>query len=150
MRPDFLSVRVIDKSDAIEALLEPLALTYPSADPSTPHPIDLPHTSRLYKTLLQGGHFSHTSHAITRSPSFSPSAFASAFINIVGEETTVALARGDGAFVVAEFLERVTEEGSEGEKKTVKGWFNGGVRRGLQNGEGKGRKVLLEKVAKLA
>ena len=141
---------VIDKSAAIEALLNPLASPYPSSDPSMPHPIDLPHTSRLYKTLLQGGHFSHTTHKITLSPHFSASAFASAFIRIVGEEMTVAIAGGDGAFVVAELLQRVSEEGSESEKSAVKGWFGGDVRRNLQNGKGKGRKVLLEKVTKLA
>ncbi|KIM72847.1 hypothetical protein PILCRDRAFT_829556 [Piloderma croceum F 1598] len=139
-----------DKSVATEALLQPLTSPYPSSDPSTPHPIDLPHTSRLYKTLLQGGHFSHTTHTVTRSPSFSPSAFASAFITIVGEERTVALARGDGAFVVAELLERMIEEGSDSEKEAVKGWFKGGVISDLKGGEGKGRKVLLEKIAKLA
>jgi len=146
----FILFRVIDKSVAIDALLQPLASSYPSSDPSEPHPIDLPHMSRLYKTLLQGGHFSHTTHTVTRSPSFSPSAFASAFISIVGEERTVAIARGDGAFVVAELLERVNEKGSESEKKAMKRWFKGDVRSDLKDGEGKGRNVLLEKIGKLA
>jgi pumilio homology domain family member 6 len=143
----FCLFRPTDKSIATEALLQPLTSPYPSSDPSTPHPIDLPHTSRLYKTLLQGGHFSHTTHTVTRSPSFSPSAFASSFITIVGEERTVALARGEGAFVVAELLERLVMEGSDSEKEAVKGWFKSGD---LNSGEGKGRKVLLEKIAKLA
>lgn len=139
-----------DKTTAINSLLQPLAAPYPSQDAVTPHPIDLPHTSRLYKTLLQGGHFSHATHTITRSPSFSPSAFASTFIQVVGEDSTVAMARGDGAFLVAELLERVSEEGSEVEKKEVKGWFRKSVRDELESGDGKGRKVLLEKIAKLA
>lgn len=133
----------------MEALLQPLASPYPSADPSTPHPIDLPHTSRLYKNLLQGGHFSQKMQKIMRSPSFSASTFASAFITIVGSEKTVGIARGDGAFVVAELLERVSEEGSENEKRTLNGWFGKDLISELETEEGKGRKVLLEKVAKL-
>ena len=147
MRDNYLMC--LDKSAALEALLQPLASIYPSPDPSTPHPIDLPHTSRLYKTLLQGGHFSHLSHTITRPTSFSPLAFALSFIAIVGAETSVAMARGDGAFMVAELLERVWEEGSENEKKGVKGWFGEDLLGELRNEEGKGRKVLLEKVEKL-
>jgi hypothetical protein len=52
--------------------------------------------------------------------------------------------------VVAELLERMIEEGSDSEKEAVKGWFKGGVISDLKGGEGKGRKVLLEKIAKLA
>ena len=52
-------------------------------------------------------------------------------------------------FVVAELLERVWEEGSENEKKGVKGWFGKDLLGELTNEEGKGRKVLLEKVEKL-
>jgi len=52
-------------------------------------------------------------------------------------------------FVVAELLERVWEEGSENEKKGVKGWFGEDLLGELRNEEGKGRKVLLEKVEKL-
>lgn len=59
------------------------------------------------------------------------------------------MAKGDGAFVVAELLQRVIEEGDESEKGIVKQWFGGKVRSSLESEEGKGRKVLLEKVAKL-
>ncbi|KIM90369.1 hypothetical protein PILCRDRAFT_766179 [Piloderma croceum F 1598] len=114
------------------------------------HPIDLPHTSRLYKTLLQGGHFLHTTHPVSHSPSFPPSVFASPFIATVREQTTVAMAIGDGAFVVAELLQRVSEEGSEDEKQTLKGWFTADVRSDLKGTEGKGRNVLLGKIAGLA
>jgi pumilio family protein 6 len=142
-------VRDVDKSPAIDTLLQPLTAPYPSVDPSTPHPIDLPHTCLLYKTFLQGGHFSHKDHTIVRAPSFSASAFASAFITTVDGGRTMAMARGNGAFMVTELLERVIEEGSESERMIVKGWFSGKVINDLKNGEGKGRKVLLEKVAKL-
>lgn len=139
-----------DKTAAMNALLQPLTTTYPSEDPTAPHPIDLPHTSRLYKTLLQGGHFSHTTHTVTRSPSFSPSAFASAFISIVGKNSTVAMAGGDGAFLVAELIERVSEEGSGEEKALVKGWFGKSVQDTLESEEKKGRAILLGKIAKLS
>lgn len=59
------------------------------------------------------------------------------------------MARGDGAFLVAELIERVVEEGNDSEKKNVKGWFKKDVRDELENEKGKGRKVLLEKIAKL-
>ena len=52
--------------------------------------------------------------------------------------------------MVAELLERIIKEGSDSEKEAVTGWFKGGVIRDLKGGEGKGRRVLLEKIAKLA
>lgn len=134
----------------MNALLQPLTITYPSEDSAVPHPIDLPHVSRLYKTLLQGGHFSHTTQTVTRSPLFSAPAFASAFISIVGEDSTVAMARGDGAFLVAELIERVSEDGSGEEKALVKGWFGKSMQDVLENEEKKGRAILLGKIAKLS
>jgi len=56
-----------DKKEAVEALLRALTSPYPSSS-DTPHPIDLPHTSRLYKTLLQGGHFNHSMSSISLAP----------------------------------------------------------------------------------
>ncbi|EGO22720.1 hypothetical protein SERLADRAFT_356787 [Serpula lacrymans var. lacrymans S7.9] len=139
-----------DKSSASTALLNALSSTYPSEDPSKPHPIDLPHTSRMYKTLLQGGHFSHTTKSISLCPAFSPSAFASAFLKVVGQDVTVSMAKGDGAFVIAELLERVQQEGRKGEKSTVKGWFNHDVTSSIENSDGKGKNVLLGKIAALS
>ena len=65
-------------SAASDALLSALAFPYPSTDPANPHPISLPHTSRLYKTLLQGGHYSHSTKSIIPAPvsAFSPIQFA--------------------------------------------------------------------------
>ncbi|KAF7977568.1 hypothetical protein HWV62_3374 [Athelia sp. TMB] len=128
-----------DKKAAMDALLQPLAARYPSQDPAAPHPVDLPHTSRMYKTLLQGGHFSHTAHTITRSPAFSPLGFALSFISIVGAESTVAMAGGDGAFLVAELLERMNEEGGDYEKTVLKGWFGKDVQTVLGAEDRKGR-----------
>lgn len=135
-----------DKSSAMQSLLQPLASIYPSEDASKPHPIDLPHTSRMYKSLFQGGHFSHASKSVVRSSSFSPSAFASEFMTIVGQDLTVSMAGGEGAFIIAEFLQRIKEEGSADEKQTVKGWFGGDVVEKLKKSETKGRNVLLDKI----
>ncbi|KAI0045954.1 ARM repeat-containing protein [Auriscalpium vulgare] len=138
-----------EKQTAMEALLKPLATPLPSAEPSRPHPIDLPHTSRMYKTLLQGGHFSQTRQAVERSPRFSASAFASAFLKIVGKDTTLAMARGDGVFVVSELLERVHEDGSDAEKTILREWFKGFLKSNKAKEEVKGWKVLVDKVKKL-
>ncbi|KAI0056139.1 ARM repeat-containing protein [Artomyces pyxidatus] len=138
-----------EKTKVMEALLVPLAAPYPSAEDTPPHPIDLPHTSRMYKTLLQGGHFSHTAHAVEPAPRFSAPEFASAFVRTVGKERTLEMARGGGAFVVAELLQRVKAEGSEAEKKVLRGWFKG-FAEGSQGAETvKGWKVLMEKVKAL-
>lgn len=59
------------------------------------------------------------------------------------------MAKGEGVFVVSELLERVVEEGSDGEKTVLRGWFGGKVKEDLESEDGKGRKVLLEKIAKL-
>lgn len=99
-----------DKGAAIEALLSPLESDYPSEGP--PHPIDLPHTSRLYKVLLQGGHFSHDTNAIESRPHFEPSAFATAFMRHVSPANITSMARGDGGFVIAALIERVVANGT--------------------------------------
>ncbi|KAF8123007.1 armadillo-type protein [Boletus edulis] len=138
-----------DKSPAMKALTGALASPYPSEDPARPHPIDLPHTSRMYKTLLQGGHFSHSERSVARSSAFSPSEFASVFLSIVGGDTTIAIAQGDGAFVVAEFLERIRQEGNDAQKTQVRGWFDDSFVARMKDSEGKGKNVLVEKIRAL-
>jgi pumilio homology domain family member 6 len=100
----------------------------------------------MYKCLLQGGHFSAATRSIARSDSFSPAAFASAFVKIVGREVTVGMAKGNGAFVVAELCERLREEGAVEERECVKGWFGADELNQIEDGDGKGSRVLLEKV----
>ncbi|KAH9975311.1 armadillo-type protein [Lactifluus volemus] len=102
-----------DKEAAIEALLVPLRTSYPPE--GSPHPIDLPHTSRLYKVLLQGGHFSHVTNAIVSRPNFNPSAFASAFLRHIKSADIAGMACGEGCFVIAALLERVAADGTPGE-----------------------------------
>ena len=140
-----------DKSAASDALLSALAFPYPSTDPANPHPISLPHTSRLYKTLLQGGHFSHSTRAIELAPRFSPRDFAVRFVQHVGRTTTVAMAQGDGAFVVAALCEQLAEHAADetAERGEVKGWFDKKTRKAIEGADGKGAKVLLESLERL-
>jgi pumilio family protein 6 len=107
----------------MEALLIPLEAAYPSD--GAPHPIALSHTSRLYKVLLQGGHFSQDTKAVVARPNFNPSAFATAFLRHVKPEDITAMARGGGAFVVAALLERVVVDGTAGERGRLKQCLSG-------------------------
>jgi pumilio family protein 6 len=67
-------------------------------------------------------------------------------MSIVGKDLTVSMAGGEGAFIIAEFLHRIREEGSADEKRTVKGWFGEDVVERLKKSETKGRNVLLDKI----
>ncbi|KAH9855555.1 ARM repeat-containing protein [Lenzites betulinus] len=138
-----------DKAAATNTLLQALSVPYPAADPADPHPMSLPHTSRLYKTLLQGGHYSHTTHTVEHSPNFSARDFATRFVQHVGRDTTVAMAMGDGAFVVAALCEQLAEHEDAEERKTVKGWFDAKTQKALQEADAKGVKLLLETLKKL-
>ncbi|TFY77347.1 hypothetical protein EWM64_g6664 [Hericium alpestre] len=138
-----------DKTTAMKALTAPLTSSYPSEDPMRPHPIDLPHTSRLYKTLLQGGHFSQSTRTIETAPRFSAVEFAKVFVEAAGKEHTFEMAKSGGAFVVAELLERINKEGDKALKAKVKGWF---ASFGEDGGEGEGVRgwgVLMEKIEAL-
>src|ERR1700733_12304527 len=95
-----------DKTEAIQTLLQALTVPYPSSS-DTPHPIDFPHTSRLYKTLMQGGHFNHGTSSISLAPAstWDRIYFARQFVQHVGNEGVVGMCtkgEGNGAFVVAE------------------------------------------------
>ncbi|KAM5543745.1 hypothetical protein V8D89_002362 [Ganoderma adspersum] len=136
-----------DKSAASDTLLSALAVPYPSTDPSNPHPISLPHTSRLYKTLLQGGHFSHSSRTIEHAPRFAARDFSVRFVQRVGRANTVAMAQGDGAFVVSALYEQLVEHAAD-DVAEVKGWFDKTVRRAIEETGGKGVRVLLENLEK--
>ncbi|KAG6816173.1 hypothetical protein H0H87_008097 [Tephrocybe sp. NHM501043] len=143
-----------DKTSVSQALLRVVAASYPSVDPALPHPIDLPHTSRLYKTLLQGGHFSHTSKSVEQAPGWDAGAFAAQFVSIVGKDVSLGmctLGEGNGAFVVAELCEALIREGEKrkAEREKVKEWFRDKARSAIEGGQAKGKKVLLEKIALL-
>ena len=58
------------------------------------------------------------------------------------------MARGNGAFVVVELLERIRSEGEPATRKEVVRWFKGFEKIG-GDGEVKGWSVLLEKLESL-
>ena len=140
---------LLDKTSASETLLKALCAPYPSSDPATPHAISLPHTSRIYKMLLQGGHFSHATKTVERASRFSARDFAVRFVQIVGRDSTVAMAQGDGAFVVAALCEQLALHDDIDERKTVRGWFDEQTRKSVEAASPKGVNVLLEGVKKL-
>lgn len=139
-----------DKSGATQTLLKSLA------SPSIPesHPVDLPPTSRLYKSLLQGGHYNHSTNSVERVPtsSWDTSVFASEFVTVVRREQIVAMCvgNGNGAFVVAELCEALIRGDVATGRKSVKEWFTASdVFKQVEASEGKGKKVLLEKLSLL-
>ncbi|OBZ77915.1 Pumilio y domain family member 6 [Grifola frondosa] len=136
-----------DKSAASDTLLKALSTQYPSQDPAAPHPISLPHTSRIYKTLLQGGHFSRTTSAIEPAPHFSSSAFAARFVQLVGRETTIAMAKGDGAFVISALCEQLMKEEAE-ETSVIRSWFDEDTLKEMDKTT-KGASLLLEMIQRL-
>ncbi|KAI0079156.1 puf family RNA-binding protein [Panus rudis PR-1116 ss-1] len=134
-----------DKSAASETLLKSIARPYPSPDAADPHPISLPHVSRLFKLLLQGGHFSHETKTIVRSERFSSLDFAQKFVDIVGKDTTLAMAKDEGIFVVAALCETVVNAGKDGES-----WFTPDARKELEAEKDKrGMSTLLSQVESL-
>ncbi|KAF8965483.1 armadillo-type protein [Flammula alnicola] len=136
-----------DKSGAVQMLLKTLA----SPSIPDPHPIDLPPTSRLYKSLLQGGHYNHTTNTIERVPttSWDSSVFADQFVRVVGPEPSVAMCvgNGNGAFLIAELCEALIRGESNYGRQKVKDWFGSpDVVKQIEASEVKGKKVLLEKL----
>jgi pumilio family protein 6 len=142
----------LDQTAAVETLLELIATPYPAPPTSPSHPIDASHVARLYKTLLQGGHFDQLSKSIMKtSSSFSPSRFASSFLAAVGRDVTVAMAQGNGAFVVAELCGRVSAEGTSEEKRLLRTWFTEErTSESIQGKEMKGKSVLLQSIEALS
>ncbi|KAF7377819.1 PUM-HD domain-containing protein [Mycena sanguinolenta] len=138
-----------DKAGASETLLRAASAAYPCED-DHPHPIDLPHSSRLYKTLLQGGHFNRATAQVEKAPGWDASAFAQQFVETLGKEVSVAMcttAACNGCFVIAELCEAV--KGDKDGRKTLKDWFGPAVVKEIEAGEAKGKKILLEKIAAL-
>jgi len=111
----------------------------------------------MIKTLLQGGHWSHSAKRVERCESFDAGAFAAAFVQIVGCENTdeegsriTAMANGDGAFVIAELCARIAAEGSDADKKRLRKWFGKDVTNALRMTEGRGVKTLIESIEMLS
>jgi len=144
----FLNV-FTDKTGASESLLKILA----SPTIADPHPIDLPPTSRVYKSLLQGGHYNHTSGSVDRvqESSWDTTVFANQFLKVVGREATTSMCQGNanGAFVVAELCEALVRGDAADGRRTLKAWFDSDLTKRIETSEAKGKKVLLEKLALL-
>ena len=70
-------------------------------------------------------------------------------MQVVGRDVTVAMAGGDGAFVVAALCEQLAEHADLAEKETVKGWFDAKTKKDVQEKGAKGVSVLLESLSKL-
>ena len=106
----------------------------------------------MYKNLLQGGHFSLSTQGITRSPVFTPEAFASQFLVQVPEGKIQGMAKGDGAFIVAELIERVHEEGSDEDRARLVEIFGkaGEKVREVESSRPRGWEVLVSKLEKIA
>ncbi|KAL1745908.1 armadillo-type protein [Schizophyllum fasciatum] len=146
-----------DKSAATTSLLRAVGAPYPAAEDAPPHVIDLPHAARLYKTLLQGGHFAHAKGAVEAAPRWDAHAFAVRFMEAVGpggeaaddsEGPCPAIAmctRGarGGAFVIAELLGALPGD----KRKEAAAWFTKDVREQIEEGEGKGKGLLLDRLA---
>jgi pumilio homology domain family member 6 len=139
-------------------------MSYPADEISKePHPIDLAHTSRIYKTLLQGGQYNHKTQSVESSSNWNAARFAVYFINTLGSELVVSMCtKGDqnGCFVVAELCQALVSASEsvvddeekrdvERARKALKSWFGEEPRNAVESSEAKGKKVLLEKLAAL-
>ncbi|KAL5483404.1 PUF6 [Sanghuangporus weigelae] len=139
-----------DKTRATETLVSLLNEPYPSPSDNMPHVIDIPHASRVYKSLLQGGHFSHATQTIIPIPekTFSSIQFSRAWMKGVDKERTREMGLSGGTFVVAALVERVLENGEDEEKREVKRWFDEVFLKKLTESEARGKKVLLDVLGK--
>ncbi|KAL0577745.1 Pumilio y domain member 6 [Marasmius crinis-equi] len=136
-----------DKSAAIQTLLAAISSPYPSTDPSKPHAMDLPHTSRLYKTLLQGGHFNHSTKSVQKAPSWDSLNFATQFVDSIEKEVALAMClqgEKNGMFVISELCASLaganTPESTEARQK-LKEWFTSSVKNKIAAEDGKGKKL---------
>ena len=154
----------IDRTSSINALVSLLSRTYPTPVPSNGelmHLIDIPHASRLIKTLVQGGHFDKKTSAISLAPSWSTSttdqppprvAFIKAFVSEIDEEDMLKMACASGAFVIAELISATTKELGEQlkeEREVLKGYFGAEAVKKITSARPKGMDVLLERVKAL-
>ncbi|CAE6377945.1 unnamed protein product [Rhizoctonia solani] len=142
-----------DKSKALDALLAPISSPYappgPESDLSDPtistHILNLSHASRLYKTLVQGGHFNQQNKKIEHSEQ-APKEVARKFMHAAGKENVMSMALGEGGFVIAEVIGKLKDEGDQEGLKEIRSWFKKDVREKLSKGDIRGSAVLLERL----
>ena len=128
------------------SLLQLLRHPYPAPENSAPHLIDVPHSCRVYKTLLQGGHFSQRNKCIERVPTtvFSSSSLASLWLVTLNREETQLFGKGGGAFVIAALIEGIEAEGSKEERAKLSSWLDDRYRKDIKEGQTKGKQILLD------
>lgn len=100
----------------------------------------------MYKTLLQGGHFNRASNAVEKVSGWDSAIFADQLVETLGRDVIVGMCtKGErnGAFVVAEALS------GDKAKCLVKGWFSADVIKEIEEGDMKGKNMLLEKIRQL-
>ena len=101
-----------DKTAAVKALSAPLQVPY--ADDS--HILRLPHATRIYKTLLAGGHFDSETSSVEIVDSDLRSQFAQAVWLAItseeagGESNLRDMVLGDVAFVLIELINALKDE----------------------------------------
>ncbi|CAE6502591.1 unnamed protein product [Rhizoctonia solani] len=142
-----------DKSKALDALLAPISNAYTApgpesdlTDPTTAtHILNLSHASRLYKTLVQGGHFNQQNKQIERSEQ-APKSVAGKFIHAAGKDNVISMALGEGGFVIAEVIGELQEEGDQENLKEIRSWFKKDTKERLGKGDIRGSAVLLERL----
>ncbi|EJD45619.1 ARM repeat-containing protein [Auricularia subglabra TFB-10046 SS5] len=106
-----------------------------------------PDAARVFKTLLQGGHFSRAEGRVVKADAarWSPIDFA----RKLGRDCAKAL----GAFVLAEYVERIREDGTDAEQRALAATFGEPELKEIEseakNGDLKGGVVLLEKITAL-
>ncbi|EKM77539.1 hypothetical protein AGABI1DRAFT_77037 [Agaricus bisporus var. burnettii JB137-S8] len=143
-----------DKTSATKTLVEALAVPYPSLDASTLHPVDLSWTSRMYKTLLQGGHFNRKTQSVDTTEHWNASHFASSIIDTAPRDIVIAMCtegERNGTFLLVTLCEALLKQEDEKkvEREKLKGYFGENEWERVRSGVGKGKDLLLEKLALL-
>ncbi|KZT52352.1 ARM repeat-containing protein [Calocera cornea HHB12733] len=141
-----------DKTAATETLLRPIRdATEEGNWEELTLLINHPHVSRLYKTLIQGGHYEKEIAGVVESPSWSGADFATTFFDAAGGNKTgealVKIASGSGAFLIAELAGRLKDTSAGKKMRKV---FDASVLEHIQQADVRGSTVLIEKVHALS
>ncbi|KAF8326826.1 armadillo-type protein [Cantharellus anzutake] len=155
-----------DKSKATDALIDLVSKPYPTPpslrkEGELTHLVDIPHSSRVLKILIQGGHFNKSENCVVPAPSWDASVFANRFVqscnkDVKDEETgkemnqIARMAVGNGVFVVTELIRCIRQGGNEDARKILTGVFGDSFVQIVKSGSGgRGREALLQEVSAL-
>lgn len=145
----------LDRTESIQALVSLLTPRYPTPHPSNgdlTHVIDFPHSSRLIKLLIQGGHYNKHTSSIDPAPNWPSETFVDEIVKRVSEQSLQRMAYGNGTFVLAELVGKIlSDEGKLGEQRVFlkKSVFDDEAIKAIKDGKPKGWEVLMEKIEKL-